>query len=155
MADLSGLSPEELATRVLCHYSSLALWAYSEYTAGVLVLCGPSIPRACDQIWNSRVFASLRFWMRFGARDHSQLLAHHSGHSPNFNPGIYDQIDTPSGNIILVRLKQTGSRIHPARMVRKHGLADIQVTDMIPLAVNLYAKPLSLPGTSPLGSWKF
>ncbi|KAK8057875.1 hypothetical protein PG996_011812 [Apiospora saccharicola] len=72
---------------VLYHYSALALWAYAEYTAGLLVLCGPSIPKAVDQVRNSEALASLRSWVvGFGARGSSQLLAHHGIHASQPNP---------------------------------------------------------------------
>ncbi|KAK7917979.1 hypothetical protein PG985_009853 [Apiospora marii] len=103
----------DTSSDTLYHYSALSLLANAEYTAGMLVLCGPSIPKAFDQIRNSGAFAALRSWMGFASRGSLQSLAHRGGHATNSNPRTYQQMDTPSGSIPLVRLNQTSSREQP------------------------------------------
>ena len=95
---------------VTYHYSAVAFWAVSEYTSGMLVLCGPSIPKVFEQFRKSGTFASLRSWMGTDAQDSlRQPQKPHAGHIPHAKPGMYQQIDPQIGNVPLARLKQTNS----------------------------------------------
>ncbi|KAI0867674.1 hypothetical protein GGS24DRAFT_484873 [Hypoxylon argillaceum] len=49
-------------------FSGLALWSLAELTSGLIVLCGPSIPKGIDRMKLGNIGTSLKSWARTSVR---------------------------------------------------------------------------------------